>query len=200
MTNVEWFYEHFGWRMAEPNDDLPPESGVSGGYADSNDGNAPEIARERQESCGHFTDAGKKAGDGTDSREKLLEDANELAIDYWDRRRTWGDANGLKKDVIALLDRQASITEREVKLRELYKFEKNHRDHVRSIEDVNQQLNGRIAELQEQVNGLTAERDNLASDLEACEREREEYRALCGKMLGVAQELRVVLEAWEGMQ
>ena len=30
--------------------------------------------------------------------------------------------------------------------------------------------------------------------------EREEYRALCGKMLGVAQELRVVLEAWEGMK
>ena len=51
--------------------------------------------------------------DGTDSREKLLEDANAVAIDYWDRKRTWGDANDLKRDVTALLDRQAAITERE---------------------------------------------------------------------------------------
>lgn len=48
-----------------------------------------------------------------------------------------------------LLDRQAALTERETKLRELYKFEENHRDHVRSIEEVNQRLNERIAELQD---------------------------------------------------
>lgn len=59
------------------------------------------------------TSASPRRSDGMDSREKLLEDANTLAIDYWDRKRTWGEANDLKRDVIVLLDRQAAITERE---------------------------------------------------------------------------------------
>ena len=53
--------------------------------------------------------------------------------------------------ICELLDRQAAITEREVKLRELYKFEENHRWHVRSIEEVNQQLNERIKELEREI-------------------------------------------------
>ena len=62
--------------------------------------------------------------DGTDSREKLLEDANAVAIDYWDRKRTWGDANDLKRDVTALLDRQEAITANEV-ARERYDMERD---------------------------------------------------------------------------
>ena len=74
--------------------------------------------------------------DGTDSREKLLEDANAVAIDYWDRKRTWGEANDLKRDIIALLDRQASITEREIL---------SHPD----------ERDEQIAELQQQVDELS---------------------------------------------
>ena len=166
MTNLEWFYEHY-WFMAEPNDVPAPENGVSDADAD--------VTSEKRSKTEH---------DGLDSREKLLEDANALAIDYWDRRRTWGDANALKKDVIALLDRQADIVRREC---------------ADCAEGMGAYADSLCDPLKERIAELTAERDNLARDLEACEREREEYRALCGKMLGVAQELRVVLEAWEGM-
>ena len=206
-----------------------------------------ESAREQPDSCDHFTDAGKKAGDGTDSREKLLEDANALAIDYWGRRRTWWDAKALKKDVIALLDRQAAITEVECidrwNMKEAVRIAEQNEQIAEmqakldeyenraeaftlltngTVYTGSKQLVARIAELQKQVDRFTArmprecvdcelgywaevdeliaERDNLASDLEACKREREEYRSLCGKMLGVAQELRVVIDAWEGME
>lgn len=60
--------------------------------------------------------------------------------------------------ICELLDRQAAITEREVKLRELHKFEENHRWHVRSIEEVNQQLNERIAELKAEIATLKEHR------------------------------------------
>ena len=72
----------------------------------------------------------------------------------------------VKQAVLCWLDRQAEITEREVKLRELYKFEENHREHIRSIEEVNEKLNQRIAELE-------AERNELSDELLTCKREYE---------------------------
>ena len=85
--------------------------------------------------------------------------------------------------IIGWLDRQAAITERETKLRELYKFEENHREHIRSLEEVNRKLNERIAELQSQSdekwNLYVAERgraDRLATDLGRCGVERETFR------------------------
>ena len=121
--------------------------------------------------------------DGTDSREKLLEDANAVAIDYWDRKRTWGDANDLKRDVTALLDRQASITEREIL---------SHPD----------ERDEQIAELQQQADDLRdewhrvcAERANLARDLGECMADRDRYRELCGQMLDAAHEIRRIADA-----
>lgn len=93
-----------------------------------------------------------------DTREKLERDARVIA-DNW---RTYGGKSTFDAhDIIALLDRQAAITERETKLRELYRFEENHREHVRSIEEVNQQLNERIAELQAKVDELNAQNTRL---------------------------------------
>lgn len=78
-------------------------------------------------------------------------------------------------DVIGWLDRQAAITEREVKLRELYKFEENHRGHIRSIEEVNQKLNERIAELQAKLEDAEYERDRLQEKLD------DDWRYVCLK-------------------
>jgi hypothetical protein len=49
-----------------------------------------------------------------------------------------------KDEFIRILDRQAAITERETRVRELYRFEENHRWHIRSLEEVNRRLNERI--------------------------------------------------------
>jgi peptidoglycan hydrolase CwlO-like protein len=55
-----------------------------------------------------------------------------------------------ERKMFEFIDRQAAITDRETKLHELYKFEENHREHIRSLEEVNRKLNERIAELQSQ--------------------------------------------------
>lgn len=81
-----------------------------------------------------------------DTRERIEADAWEAA--RLDMSRTWEER---RDAIVALLDRQAALSERETKLRELYKFEENHREHVRSIEEVNQQLNERIAELRDEL-------------------------------------------------
>lgn len=46
-----------------------------------------------------------------------------------------------------------------------------------------------VGELRDRVGRLTAERDNLARDLEDCEREREKWRDACGRMLDAAHEI-----------
>ena len=92
--------------------------------------------------------------DGADSRAKLEEDANAVAIDYWQRERTWSDANDLKRDVIALLDRQAAITEEETRC----KWVVATADEIARLRDENM---------------------NLARDLGECMADRDRYRALC---------------------
>lgn len=99
-----------------------------------------------------FADGGIVEGhplvDERDSRAKI-----EADIDTW--LGSWTafsvPLKMVKQAVLGWLNRQAEITEREVKLRELYRFEENHREHIRSIEEVNKKLNQRIAELEAQV-------------------------------------------------
>ena len=91
--------------------------------------------------------------DGTDSREKLEADANAIAIDYWHRKRTWGDANDLKRDVTALLDRQAAITRAE--------FDNPSWEYCETCEEIAR---------------LRVENMNLAHDLGECMADRDELR------------------------
>lgn len=76
--------------------------------------------------------------------------------------------------VIGWLDRQAAITERETKLRELYRFEENHREHVRSIEAVNQELNAQLADAREALDAAWSERDQWRDAYEDSEHMRLE--------------------------
>ena len=89
--------------------------------------------------------------ENADSRAKLMEDANAIAIDYWHRKRTWGDANDLKRDVIALLDRQAAITEEEARCKW-------------------------VVATADEIARLRVENMNLAHDLGECMADRDELR------------------------
>jgi len=75
----------------------------------------------------------EEAFEEKDSRERLEKEVQHYYIWYTDRKR-----------IIEWLDRQAAITEQETKLRELYKFEENHRWHVRTLEETIQELSERI--------------------------------------------------------
>ena len=127
-----------------------------------------------------------------DTRERIEADAWEAA--RLDMSRTWEER---RDAIVALLDRQAALTERETKLRELYKFEENHREHVRSIEEVNRQLNERIAELQDdndylqkRMLGLEDEVLSLQSELDDSDGE-----IYCGATIEEWHELAVRMEA-----
>ena len=100
----------------------------------------------------------------TDSREKLEADIDDyLATEY-------GCIPGVVAMVPEWLDRQAAITEREI-------FDEM--PHTRD----------KFAELQAQVDRLTAERDNLVDDLLICNSERERYREAFGEALDKAAEI-----------
>ena len=199
-TNQEWLNQLAtespdklkAWFDAEHNDNLAAEKVVSCDAAHSNDGNAHLKASE------DLSDA------FSDSREKLEADVyNYIAISITPNKEDDG-VLAPYTTVLEWLDRQAAITERETKLRELYKFEENHRYHIRSIEEVNQKLNKRIAE-------LTAERDewkakaksilNAESYKFASEPDAESYID-CGKVENDSREKleedmsQYVLDAW----
>lgn len=102
-----------------------------------------------------------------DSREKLEAGASELTADY----AASGDVcDALYVGIVGLLDRQASITRREVLT------QPDERDE-------------QLAELTAQLYELTAERDALADDLLTCNKEREEYRELFSKAITHAHEI-----------
>ena len=92
-----------------------------------------------------------------DSREKLLEDANSLCLELWDSDviSGWTTANVLKKDIIKLLDRQDAITRAEWC---------NEQGWWDSAEECNR-ATAKVHDLQDQVDSLTAERDELRSRL-----------------------------------
>ena len=201
------------------NDGSAPKNGVSDTEVDANDANAasvegsagavfvdgvqvfpPKLLEDADAAPVPFSSVTEI--ENADSRAKLMEDANAIAIDYWHRKRTWGDANDLKRDVIALLDRQASITEREIL---------SHPD----------ERDEQIAELQQQVDELSErkcpgydptrhyckyhaqdfglndrtvsrlKRENsaLARDLAECERMRDGLRARLSEAIGKASEI-----------
>lgn len=117
-----------------------------------------------------------------DTREQLEADVRKFAQVFY------ADNLLVYDKVIELLNRQAAITEREVKLRELHKFEENHRWHVRSIEEVNQQLNERIAELQREIATLKEHRagnmerlHELADECAELRKYRDEWKGLAEK-------------------
>lgn len=125
-----------------------------------------------------------------DSREKLEAEASELVADY---AASGEVCDTMYNGIIELLDRQAAITERE-----MYRFDENHREHIRSLETINQKLNERIAE-------LTADRDKLQEQLLIgweCEcrlqAERERYRSKFGKCLDYADAIHALMDD-EGM-
>jgi hypothetical protein len=76
-----------------------------------------------------------------DTRERLEEDVREEIGHYFSWQAT---RDQLSAKILDFLDRQAAITERETRVCELYRFEENHRWHIRSLEEVNRQLNERI--------------------------------------------------------
>lgn len=106
------------------------------------------------------------------TREKLLEDVNALAVDYWVMARTWVNANDLKKDVIALLDRQATITERECL--------KAKNDELRECDEQRLEFRDQRDYLQAEVDRLEAagNYDCATCDAKgALETERDDYKA-----------------------
>lgn len=120
-----------------------------------------------------------------DTREKLEADVCNY-LDYPNNCRAVYDVEAVK----GWLDRQAAITEREVKLRELHKFEENHRWHVRSIEEVNQQLNERIAELQREIATLKEHRAGNMERLHELTDECAELRKYRDEWKGLAEKYR----------
>ena len=223
MTNVEWFYEHFGWRMAEPNDDLPPENGVSG--------EAMDVTTEKRSKAEHDGLEPSSNLLEPDSREKLEEDIAET-IDFWGA--AYPDAR--VRVVIEWLDRQAAITDAEWESEQAY-INGGYKERIAEQNEQIAELEDKVGELTDAISELLCKQpytfdphdargsigligryiDELKSRhcphyhvrehycdvhetrIAELTAEREEYRALCGKMLGVAQELRVVIDAWEDM-
>lgn len=187
MRNREWFYslkprEMVEWLDSEHVEDELRfadecrDPGVTGWWPDERDcmAEAAEVP--------------------SDSREKLEADARNLQERIWN---AGANHDGISlRHILELLDRQAAITERETRLRDLYRFEENHRRNVRSIEEVNQQLNGRIDALRAEVDRLQRENVQLAHDLGECMGGRD-YRGMCGKMLDVADELRRIAAVYD---
>ena len=126
----------------------------------------------------------------TDSREKLEADVHALCVELQDHHGVdavdvWcgSDEQNIFERILLMLDRQASITEREIL---------SHPD----------ERDEQIAELQQQADDLRdewhrvcAERANLARDLGECMADRDRYRALCGQMLDAAHEIRRIADA-----
>lgn len=153
-TNRDWLYtlqprDRTKWLDAEhvePNDDLSPEKGVSGGVVD--------VTTEKRSKAEH--DGVTKTPDLlNDSQDKLYEDANSLCVELWDSDALsgWNTANMIKRRIIELLDRQEAITAREVKERVDFSL------ITQTANAMFPDYQERIAELQAKVDGLTAERD-----------------------------------------
>ena len=149
------------------NDSLPAENNIKTHDVDANDANAAQDTREKLEEdvLKHYTH--------TTSTLMWPDDAN--------IKTKWVSIP--MDTVLEWLDRQASITDREIL---------SHPD----------ERDEQIAELQQQADDLRdewhrvcAERANLARDLGECMADRDRYRALCGQMLDAAHEIRRIADA-----
>ena len=108
-----------------------------------------------------------------DSREKLEADIREYV--HYIAGATLMSDRADEAVVHGWLDRQAAITERECL--------------VLSVDGADAILTAENAKLQEQVDRLTAERDNLVDNLLICNSERERYREAFGEALDKAAEI-----------
>ena len=170
-----WRCEHF-WN-ADELCEVEPDGFCA--WGERNDGSAPK---------NDVSDA--EVDVTTDSREKLEADVHALCVELQDHHGVdavdvWcgSDEQNIFERILLMLDRQASITEREIL---------SHPD----------ERDEQIAELQQQVDDLRdewhrvcAERANLARDLGECMADRDRYRALCGQMLDAAHEIRRIADA-----
>lgn len=122
----------------------------------------------------NLSEQSESLSDEADSREKLEADVREWANAFNSELDDCYCEETINAGHVAMilrwLDRQAAITERETTLRELYKFEENHRWHISQIEEVRDlwiakanKVREENEELQARVDELTAERDQLTN-------------------------------------
>ena len=188
MNNKEWLYslephELTEWFDAEhtSNDTLGAKKVVSAESVDANDANAASL-KVLSDDTQNVTDDRETAetsnnyeADVTDSREKLEAEIRGKVAYGTSTLLYPPSANKVTQylpslslgTVLGWLDRQAAITDAEWN---------------REVDEHREAVERRANELQEQVDRLTAERDNLAADLLTCNREREQLR----KHLGIA--------------
>ena len=178
-TNQEWLHklanespdELKAWFDADHVDD--------DGVSRSNDGVAVEFAdfqsKAQSKMESNLTEQSELLSDEADSREKLEAEIRGKVAYGTSTLLYPPSANKVTQylpslslgTVLGWLDRQAAITDAEWN---------------REVDEHREAVERRANELQEQVDRLTAERDNLAADLLTCNREREQLR----KHLGIA--------------
>lgn len=156
---------------------------------------------EHVDDSGHIADMSEKSADCVregaemseeDSREKL-----EAEVDNWGFIM---NLEGYQLDMIrGWLDRQAAITERDVRTylnREDSELIQAKVDNLQGqIEHLREETAKRdkgIARLKRQRDEARAQLENLARDLAECSREREVYRRACGELLDLADQMRLV--------
>ena len=161
-----------------PNDDYTPETVVNTDDVDSNDGKLMSNPRQP---------------DGMDSREKLEADVQKFAQVYY------ADHLLVYDKVIELLDRQSSITERDVRTYLNREDSELIQAEVDNLQGQIEHLREEIAKRDKGIERLKRQRDEARADFAArsgalakCEREREEYRDACGQLLDLADQMRLV--------
>lgn len=189
MNNREWLYsldvadlaDWFDAEHVDANDVLTRKGDVRADGVCANDGFMD------LDSCTHDV---RTFASETDSREKLLADLEKQV-------RFWHDYDGnfmriydsvAYAQVKELLDRQAAITERELC---------KQCDWPSLAAQPDYESQGRIVALTDKVDELTAERDALADDLHACNRERESLRRTPGVAIDHAHDILQLID--EGM-
>lgn len=229
MNNLEWMYhndksfrEYCQWVLKEhpltfamvfdTNEDVG--EWLLSEHVDGANGTCPDDNGTASNDCGHIADMSEKSADcvrdgggmSEDSREKLEADCEKLIRNIQRRIFSGRDAGALRCQLKELLDRQAAITAEEA---------------ADAWGDYSDSVQAEIAELQQQVDDLTAENTqlhaqcygmdgltasakirtlqrenaNLAHDLGECMADRDRYRELCGQMLDAAHEMRRIADA-----
>ena len=175
MTNYEWLLQMGGeerqaWFDAEHVDDngaVRSNDGVIAEHACANDVLTRKGDVRADGVCANDVDATQ------DSREKLEAEVSNFGFIM--------NLEGYQLDMIhGWLNRQAAITERELC---------KQCDWPSLAAQPDYESQGRIVALTDKVDELTAERDALADDLLACNKEREEYRELFSEALTLAAEI-----------
>lgn len=195
-TNQEWLHklanespdELKAWFDAEHNDNLAAEKVVSGDAAHSNDANAHLKASE--DLSDGFTDSRAQLESLMLEKLELQQQVDELQNQVMEKHYELKDANAANK-------RQSEKIEGVCKLndelqRKVNELTDSYEASSRALEILTldkAKLATQVDKLQSYVDDATAdyaklvkERDNLAADLLACNREREQLR----KHLGIA--------------